>query len=249
MKTLRLLPLLACIGLLHGESRTWTSADGSASFKGEFISHDTKKVTIRRSDGETFTFSMVKLSEEDRNWLAKRNSSLNEGIEAAPDPRAVFDTLCFGDSRKQVEAKLKASKLVETLVDDTFFGRFGLNGTFRTKEKIGGLYCELFFDWTNGGNLKEISLQTQPQDAGTYEDLLRNNWNHLSELLVMLHGKPLQHNGYPDQDDLQNDAFLGTHLWRLEGGGSALLGTSMQANKYIVMVRFTTEKIDPVRIP
>jgi hypothetical protein len=247
---IRLLALILLIsGPILAESRTWKSANGESTFTGEFISHDTKRATIRRDDGRVFTFDIAKLSEADRNWLATKDSIVAADAEPAPDPNAVFDTLCFGDSRKEVEAKLKASKNVETSVDETFFGRFGLNGTFRTKQKIGGLYCELFFDWSKGGNMKEVSLQTQPKDAGTYDDLLRNNWNQLSELLTMLHGKPLQNAGYPDMEDLQNDVFLGSHIWRLEGGGTAMLGTSMQANKYMVVVRFTTEKIDPVIVP
>ncbi|MEP4078718.1 hypothetical protein [Haloferula sp.] len=245
----RFLLLLLLIGKLQAESRTWKSADGKASFIGDFISHDTQRVTVRQESGTVSTFKIEKLSEEDRNWLATKNSVAAADDEPAPDPNAVFDTLCFGDSRKEVEKKLQESKLVETQVDETFFGRFGLNGTFRTKQKIGGLHCELFFDWSKGGNLKEISLQTQPKDAGSYDDLLRNNWNQLAELLTMLHGHPLQRAGFPDRDDLQNDLYLGSHIWRLEGGGTAMLGTSMQANKYMVVVRFTTERINPVRVP
>ena len=247
------LRILSIVLLMTGssiaESRTWKSANGESSFDGEFISHDTQRVTIRRADNRVFTFEIEKLSEDDRNWLAAKDSIPAANDEPVPDPNAVFDTLCFGDSRKVVENKLKESKLVETAVDDTFFGRFGLNGTFRTKQKIGGLYCELFFDWSKGGNMKEVSLQTQPQDAGTYDDLLPNNWNQLSELLTMLHGKPLQRAGYPELSDLQNDVFLGSHIWRLEGGGTAILGTSMQASKYMVVVRFTTERIQPVLVP
>lgn len=246
----RLLSLLLLLaGVLHADSRNWKSSNGESTFSGEFVSHDTKRVTIRRADGRVFTFDVAKLSEDDRNWLATKDSIVADDAEPVPDPNAVFDTLCFGDTRKEVEAKLKTSKNVETLVDETFFGRFGLNGTYRTKQKIGGLYCELFFDWSEGGKMKEISLQTQPKDAGTYDDLLRNNWNQLAELLTMLHGKPLQTAGYPEMGDLQNDLFLGSHIWRLEGGGTAMLGTSMQANKYMVVVRFTTEKINPVTTP
>lgn len=234
---------------LHAENRIWKSADGSSSFNGEFVSLEMDQVTVLRTDGKPVTFNIQKLCGEDRKWLEAKRSTQTQKNAAMPAANAVFDTLCFGDSRQEVEAKLKASEMLETAVDDTFFGRFGLNGTFRTKKKIGGLYCELFFDWTSGGNLKEISLQTKPQDVGAYDDLLRNNWSHLAELLIMLHGKPLQRAGYPDHEDLQNDALLGSHLWRLEGGGSVILGTSMQADKYMVIVRFTTERIDPVLVP
>ena len=65
----------------------------------------------------------------------------------------------------------------------------------------------------------------------------------------MLHGKPLQHADFPPLDDLQDDLFLASHLWRLEGGGSALLGTSMQGGKCLVVVRFTQERINPVTVP
>lgn len=246
---IRLLPLLLLISGLHAESRGWNSATGDGAFSGEFISHDTQLVTIRRENGTLSTFKIEKLSKDDRNWLATKESIVAANDEPAPDPNAVFDTLCFGDSRKEVEKKLKASNNVEPLIDETFFGRFGLNGTFRTTQKIGGLYCELFFDWSKGGKMKEVSLQTQPKDTGTYDDLLRKNWNQLAELLTMLHGKPLQRAGYPERDDLQNDLFLGSHIWRLEGGGTAMLGTSMQANLYMVVIRFTTEKIEPVLVP
>ncbi|MGB6222130.1 hypothetical protein [Haloferula sp.] len=246
---LRILLCLILVSGLHAENRIWKSADGSSSFNGEFVSMDVNRVTVLRTDGRSVTFDIDKLCEEDRKWLAGKSSTEAQENAPMPEADAVFDTLCFGDSRKEVEAKLKASEMLETAVDETFFGRFGLNGTFRTKKKIGGLYCELFFDWTKAGNLKEISLQTKPQDVGTYDDLLRNNWNQLAELLIMLHGKPLQRAEYPDHEDLQNDALLGSHLWRLEGGGSVILGTSMQANQYMVIVRFTTEKIEPVLVP
>lgn len=245
--------LLAAIllGSLQAETRTWKSADGAATFEGELVSHESNNVTVRRGDGKIFTFDIAKLSEDDRKWLE------NSGKEAATAPAdaaaapadAVFDTLCFGDNRKTVEAKLKASTMVESTVDDTFLGRFGLNGSFRTKQKIGGLYCELFFDWTSGGGLKEISLQTQPQESTTYDNELRTNWDEFSKLMTTLHGKPLQRAGYPDCDHLENEAFLGSHLWRLKGGGSAMLGTAMQANKYMVVVRFTTENVKPNRVP
>ena len=166
-----------------------------------------------------------------------------------PDPNAVFDTLCFGDARADVMKKLKESKIVEAGLDETFMGRVGLNGTYRTRKQIGGLHCELYFDWSAGGNLTEVSLQTQGVDRSSYAGRLKENWAELAELLTMLHGKPLQDAEFPPLDDLQDDLFLASHLWRLEGGGSALLGTSMQGGKCLVVVRFTQERINPVTVP
>ena len=111
--------------------------------------------------------------------------------EPLPDPNAVFDTLCFGDPRADVIKKLKESKIVEAGLDETFLGRVGLNGTYRTRKQIGGLHCDLYFDWSAGGNLTEVSLQTQGVDRSSYAGRLKENWAELAELLTMLHGKPL----------------------------------------------------------
>ncbi len=246
---LRLSSLLLLVPALtlQAETRTWQNAEGSASFRGEYVSHDHHRVSIRRDDGQLFNLELEKLHPDDRNWLAERD--LPETPEPEQNANAVFDTLCFGDTRKEVEAKLKASKFVESTVDETFFGRLGLNGTFRTRERIGGLQCELYFDWSPGQTLDEVSLQTQSLGGESYSSSLMDNWSELSKVLTQLHGKPLQAGQYPKKSDLQNDLFLASHLWRLEGGGSALLGTSMQGDKYQVVVRFTTESIEPQRTP
>lgn len=243
-----LLLLLPLSGLALAETREWKSADGSSSFRGDYLSHGADKVSIRHADGRVFEIELEKLHADDRAWLARRDLP-DSPPDAEIPAHAVFDTLCFGDTRREVEDKLKQSKFVEAAMDETFFGRFGLNGTFRTQKQIGGLHCELYFDWTASGGLKEISLRTQSLGPDAYTERMRNNWSELSELLTQLHGKPLQTGPYPKITDLQNDLFLASHLWRLENGGTAMLGTSMTGDQYQVVVRFTTETIEPVRVP
>lgn len=248
MKTI--LPFFLCLlgsAALHGETRRWSNADGTSSFDGEYLSHDDKVVTVRRTDGQTFTLAREKLHPSDRAWLASLGDDGEP--ETGANPNAIFDQLCFGDSRQAVEEKLKNSKMVEMGVGETFLGRFGLNGTFRTRSKIGGLHCELYFDWNEDGRLKEITLQTEPLGESDYGGLLKSNWSELADLLMHIHGRPLQATGYPKSSNLENDMFLGSHLWRIQSGGSVLLGTSMVAGKYLVVVRFTTDRIDPVRVP
>jgi hypothetical protein len=249
MRSLILTFLISSTALIHAESRTWKSSDGAQSFTGDYVTHDAKRVTIRRADGRVFTLELTKLHEADKTWLATKQVPGRKNAEPLPDPNAVFDTLCFGDPRADVMKKLKESKIVEAGLDETFLGRVGLNGTYRTRKQIGGLHCDLYFDWSAGGNLTEVSLQTQGVDRSSYAGRLKENWAELAELLTMLHGKPLQHADFPPLDDLQDDLFLASHLWRLEGGGSALLGTSMQGGKCLVVVRFTQERINPVTVP
>ncbi len=234
--------LFSLISILSGEeARTWKSANGDRSFQGTYVSHDAAQVTILRTDGKTFTLGRDQLHPDDRAWLAAREEESSRG--------AVFDTLRFGEDRETVEKKLRASKLVESVGSEIFAARTGLNGSFRTREKIGGLSCELYFDWTNTGRLKEITLQTEPVPASDYDGRLKENWSELAALMRNLHGKPLQTAGYPDSSNLENGMFLSSHLWRLEGGGSALLGTSMQRGSCMAVIRFTTERIDPLRVP
>ncbi len=238
---------------LFAETRTWRSADGTNSFSGEYVSHDDKQVTIRREDGKVFTVDYAKLHTDDKTWVTAQpvisEPSPAAKTEPEPDPKAVFDNLCFGDSIDTVKKKLKESKAVETTLDDTYLGRTGINGVYRTRQKIGGLHCELFFDWSATETLTEVVLQTQGQPAEAYPSQLKDTWAQLVELMGALHGKPVQAGAYPGIKQVKDDMFLPSHLWKLQSGGSALLGVSMQGGRYLVVVRFTKEKVQPAHFP
>lgn len=250
--------ILLLPSLVQAESRKWMSKDGSKFIIADYVSHNQFTVTVKRVDGKVVTLGRNDLHPDDVNYLAKlpapkttpSKSSTPDPTTTAPvmEDSAVFDTLKLGDSHKEVQGKVKASKMLELTVDEIYLGRFGMNGSYRTKQTIGGLKCLLYFDWDESGNLKELTLQTQPQQSNTYDGLLKSTWSELSMLMTTLHGKPLQNANFPAASTLQNDMSLSTHLWRLGGGGSALLGTSKSAEGYMVSVRFTTEKIEPVRI-
>ena len=244
---LLILTFLIFVSSLHAEPRVWKSADGAQSFNGEYVSHDATKVTIRRTDGKTFTLELTRLNEADKNWLAMKDGPPPQK-EEPPNPRAVFDNLCFGDSMETVKTKLKASRLVVAGVEETYMGRVGLNGTYRTRQQIGGLNCDLYFDWSPGNTLVEVSLRTQGVKPAEY-DSLKRAWNELAELLTNLHGKPLQAAAFPGSSSMKNDLFLASHLWKLKAGGSATLGSSMQEGYCMVVVRFTKERVNPVGSP
>lgn len=225
------------------QARTWKNADASASFEGEYLSHTPQDVTIRRADGKEFTLSRAKLHEDDIAWLTEKDAP------PPPPDDAVFDTLRFGEDRKQVEAKLLESRVVEPVVDPTFLGRLGLNGSFRTRQKIGDLHCLLFFTWGPADKLSEVILQTEACGDDAYPVKLKSTWQELITLLSQLHGKPVQNTPYPRLSDLPDGGFLGTHLWHLKHGGSALLGTARQGSGYQTAVRFTAETVQPIRTP
>jgi len=244
--------LLLAVGLstLTAAPREWKSTDGTRTFEGELISRDHRQVTIRGSEGRVFILDLTKLHAEDRRWLDQSHPAA-PGIDAEPvaDDSAVFDTLHFGDDRATVEKKLRASKIVEMAVSETHFGRFGLNGTFRTKHRVGDLHGLLYFDWSASGLMREVSIHTEALQAESYNGRLSATWTEFISLMTTLYGRPLQDAGYAKRQDLEDGSFLASHLWRLEGGGSALLGSAREGNGYMIVVRFTQQTIQPVRVP
>lgn len=239
---------------LSAEMREWKSADGTQSFDGEYVSHDSKKVTIKRKDGKVFSLELERLNNADKIWLSDKPATETPGEKAAAETidesKTVFDTLCFGDKREVVTKKLKESSFVEATMDEVMMGRTGLNGVFRTRKQIGGLHCELYFDFNGSGSLKEISLQTQTVPKDVYVNRLKATWAELAELLTALNGKPVQAGAFPAVNTLRQDVLIPSHLWKLPAGGSALLGTSLEAgDKVMIVVRFTTDPIRPVEVP
>ena len=162
---------------------------------------------------------------------------------------AVFDQLAFGDNRDQVLTKLKASQFVELTIGETFIGRSGLNGIFRTRKQIGGLNASLFFDWSSKGELKELTLQTENLPARAYQSQIEPSWKEFIVLLTTLYGKPVQQGALPGITSLADGSFSPSHLWALENNGSALLGTARDGDNYQLVVRFTQKKISPVALP
>lgn len=67
------------------EARTWSSADGTKTFEGEFRSYDPeeKTVTVVLSGGQTITFSTQKLSKPDIAWV-------NEQLKPPPQELPAF---------------------------------------------------------------------------------------------------------------------------------------------------------------
>ena len=169
--------------------------------------------------------------------------------KTVPNQAAVFDQLVFGDTRDRVFTKLKTSKFVELTVDETFLGRTGLNGIFRTRKQIGGLDASLFFDWTDEGHLKELTLQTETLPASAYRTKIEPSWKQFIVLLTTLYDQPVQNGSLPYPDSINDGTFSPSHLWTLETGGSVLLGTARDGDQFQLVVRFTQKKIKPVAFP
>ena len=249
--------LIASTIHLLAETRNWKSSDGTRTIAGDFICRDALTVTIRYTNGKPTSFPLTKLHPDDLAWLNQTHplpghtaaATPGHTTSAVPDKAAVFDSLLFGDRRDQVIKKLKASQFVESTLDETFLGRTGLNGVFRTRKQIGGLDASLYFDWTDGGLLREVTIQTTTVPESAYLTKLEPSWKEFVNLLSTLYGKPVQQGALPDAASLGDGSFRPSHLWTLDAGGSVLLGTARDGSHYQLVVRFTEKKIKPVALP
>ncbi len=235
------------------EMRSWKRADGLKSVQGEFIKRDASTVTIRLETGKEFTLEISKLHADEAKWLdvhySPADSPPDRQPASQPNPAAVFDTLVFGDDREVVLKKLKASKVVETTMDETFIGRSGLNGIFYTRQPIGKVKASLYFEWSERDRLSELTLQTDLLAGTEYKTELEPTWAAFVELLSTIYGKPVQKGSLPAMASLADGTFSPSHLWNLDGGGAALLGTARDGKRYQLVVRFTQKKIQPIALP
>jgi hypothetical protein len=244
--TLSLLLTVAFTPTLFAGIRPWKSVDGVRSVQGNFVKRDATTVTIRTTAGEEVTIELAKLHPDETQWL-NLNHSLTP--KAPPqDPAAFFDHLTFRDTRETALTKLKASEIVEMTTDETFIGRSGLNGIFKTRKKIGNLDGFLYFDWNDAGKLKELTLQTESRPVSEYKTVLEPGWKGLIDLLSTLYGKPIQKGPIPQVNTLADGSFAPSHLWLLEGDCSALLGTAREGDNYQLVVRFTQKKVATVEL-
>ncbi len=76
MKKNTLITIASIALLATGSARTWTSADGSKTFEGEFISCSEDSITVKQGLKER-TFKLALLSQEDQEWAKA------EGIKVA----------------------------------------------------------------------------------------------------------------------------------------------------------------------
>lgn len=227
--------------------RPWKSTDGLRTIRGEFVKRDATTVTIRTDAGTEVAIELSKLHPDESKWLDLNHSLTSQTPQL--DPPAFFDNLTFRDTRATTLLKLKASQVVEMTTDETFIGRSGLNGIFKTRQKIGTLDGFLYFDWTDIGVLKELTLQTDSRPDTAYKTELEPSWRKMVDLISTLHGKPVQKGPMPPMDTLADGSFAPSHLWLLDGGGSALLGPARDGDKYQLVVRFTAKKVEVVELP
>ena len=229
------------------EFRTWSNPDKTKSFEAQYLSSKDDTVLLRLKSFKNITVDINKLHVDDQLWIkqiksdtSKAAATSNNKIKEVND-NAVFDTLVFGDKRAEVTRKLFESKLVSTKMSQVHIGRTGLNNIFTTREKIAGLTFSLNFNWSASDELIEVSLQSENISSQDYSTQVKSCYEELEKILISIYGKPKESTDMPGINELKDDQMLSSHVWRLDQGGSILLGTSKIDGKYQAVVRFTKE--------
>lgn len=161
----------------------------------------------------------------------------------------VYDTLEFGDTRGEVTKKLQASSMVEQQLDSAFFGRTGLNGVFKCKAKLAGLTYRLYFDWTEAGGLREVTLRSDSISKHNFNSGLKESWTQANKLFTQVYGNPVQGAKYPQQSDFKGHDILMTHIWHKGSSQSMLIGPGLDKGKCFLAIRFVNKRIKPIRTP
>ena len=101
-KTLLTIGLCAGLGTGLAAGRSWTSADGSKTFEGEFESYDedANKVTVNKG-GRSMTFSLSILSDADQAWVKEQPSVQDKAAEA--EQQEAFANSDLGKSLKKMQ--------------------------------------------------------------------------------------------------------------------------------------------------
>jgi hypothetical protein len=229
------------------EFRTWSNPDKTKSFEAQYLSSKDDTVLLRLKSFKNITVDINKLHVDDQLWIkqiksdtSKAAATSNNKIKEVND-NAVFDTLVFGDKRAEVTRKLFESKLVSTKMSQVHIGRTGLNNIFTTREKIAGLTFSLNFNWSASDELIEVSLQSENISSQDYSTQVKSCYEELEKILISIYGKPKESTDMPGINELKDYQMLSSHVWRLDQGGSILLGTSKIDGKYQAVVRFTKE--------
>lgn len=249
MKLAVTIALLTCLSATAAP-RDWRNSDGSRSVRGDFISRDAGSVLIRRSsDLKQTRLPLAQMHRDDVAWLEKthpltKRDPIDKTLNAA-DPKSllksIHETLAFGENTAKVTARLKASKIFECTLHETLLARTGLNGVFRTRQKIFNYQSQLFFSWLDEGGLKDFTLQTDSMPLANAKDQILPCWQSYVGICTELYGKPLSAGTFPDLASIQQDTIIFTHLWESEQTGATLVGVGRTDEGCQIALRFSGE--------
>lgn len=244
--TIVLTALMPAVG--QAAPRLWKNTNATRSFQGELVKREADKVTIMMMPSrKTVVVKPDQLHADDLQWLRENHPFEHEKpAVTAPKPAAgaFYDTLAFGDDQATVIRKLKASPRFHTELDDTYFARTGLNGTFRTTKgnEFFGMPAALYYEWDNQGGLMNLSLYGHETPAAMAGEAMVPLWQEMVDQINKQFGQARSSSPKPAYAGLGESQITFTHAWPMTSGGSLLLGVGKQEGKYVIIARFTIKE-------
>lgn len=103
----------------------------------------------------------------------------------------LYGPLETGLQESQLLNSLKTCKSLEGPETDAYLSRTGLNGAYKTKKPIGGLFFSLHFEYGKDGGLKAVSFySTTKAGKEEYDTRLKSLYKRMLNGLTGLYGPP-----------------------------------------------------------
>ena len=131
----------------------------------------------------------------------------------------LYGPLEAGMQESQLLSSLKSCKSLEGPGTDAYLSRTGLNGAFKTKKPIGGLYFSLHFDYDKEGALRSVSFYSNSKvSKDEYDTRLKSLYKRMLNGLTGLYGPPMNMPDWIEKDSLPAERVMYMHMWRIQPG-------------------------------
>ena len=153
----------------------------------------------------------------------------------------LYGPLETGLQESQLLNSLKTCKSLEGPETDAYLSRTGLNGAYKTKKPIGGLFFSLHFEYGKDGGLKAVSFySTTKAGKEEYDTRLKSLYKRMLNGLTGLYGPPMNLPDWIEKESLPAERVLYMHMWRLQPGCCLMAGlANMGASGYIPVFRIS----------
>lgn len=153
----------------------------------------------------------------------------------------LYGPLEAGMQESQLLSSLKSCKSLEGPGTDAYLSRTGLNGAFKTKKPIGGLYFSLHFDYDKEGALRSVSFYSNSKvSKDKYDTRLKSLYKRMLNGLTGLYGPPMNMPDWIEKDSLPAERVMYMHMWRIQPGCFLMSGlANAGASGYMPIFRFS----------
>jgi len=146
----------------------------------------------------------------------------------------------YGETQEAVTIKLANSNLVSAELDESLFGRVGLNGSYETVNTLHGMKFKLYFDWQDNGPIRQLTQMTfrsRPISLTGYTSTLEPAWSYAQNMISARFGKPSNAGDFPKASSLEDGGIMYSHEWKTNEG-FVYLGIGKEAGKLNLSISF-----------